>query len=231
MSVKEEEEIGKEEKVREEEKIEKEEKELIVKEKIANNDNNKKEEQYETNDNITLVDKNNETDNNNNIKQNGKDDEFKNNEEIEFNEKDDLNSDTLKDENVYNITNENIVVASQSSNEDTYLAKESIDKKDALLDNSDNEDYTKNNHSDDDGDDILFEGDINIKSQEIHKSHFKDSGENKSIFENNNENLNKLDDDSKTKKIVAKDVILDADDDPDRMSKLKQIENESSKYQ
>lgn len=226
VEVEKKEKIGKEEKVKKEERLEKE---LIDKKKITNNDNSKKEEQYKINDNITLVDKNNEIEKNN-VKQKVKDNEIKNNEEIGLNEKDDLNSDTLKDENnenVDNITNENILVASQSSNEDTYLVKESIDKKEVLLCNSDNEDYTKNNHSDDDGDDILFEGEINIESQEIHESHYKDSGENKGIFENNEENLNKRNDDSKAKKIVAKDVILDPDDDPDRVSKLKQIENES----
>jgi hypothetical protein len=155
-----------------------------------------------------------------------------------FEIKDDLNSETLKDdinENIETITQENIIITSQSSNDDTYLEKESIDKKENLLETSDNEDYTKNNHSDDESesDDVLFKGDININAGEIHESHFKDSGKNKEIFDGNKKNANKTDNENKNevkpKKCVAKDVLLDSDseDDPERMEKLKQIENES----
>jgi len=158
-----------------------------------------------------------------------------------FEIKDDLNSETLKDdinENIETITQENIIITSQSSNDDTYLEKESIDKKENLLETSDNEDYTKNNHSDDESesDDVLFKGDININAGEIHESHFKDSGKNKEIFDGNKKNANKTDNENKNevkpKKCVAKDVLLDSDseDDPERMEKLKQIENESSKF-
>jgi len=38
-----------------------------------------------------------------------------------------------------------------------------------------------------------------------------------------------MDEEPESKKCVAKDIILDSDDDPERIEKLKQIEDESSK--
>ncbi|ORX49748.1 RabGAP/TBC [Piromyces finnis] len=131
---------------------------------------------------------------------------------------DDLNSETLKDENNENI--ENIVQENTTSNNN----------------NNNNEDFTENNHTDDDGDDVLFEGDLDVKLNEIHSSYYNDNEENKGIFDSSCSSLNLLEDEQEikeneeTKKIIAKNLILeneDEDDDPDRMDKLKQIENES----
>jgi hypothetical protein len=193
-----------------------------------NNDNNEKVADNYDNENNNEIELINNENNNNEITH-----EFEENSES----KDDLNSDTFKNdeinENTENTTQENIIVTTQSANDDTYLERESGDKKDNLSETSDDEDYTKNNHSDDESDDVLFKGDINIHAGEIHPSHFKDNGENKEIFDNSSsESINKIkdetmDEEPESKKCVAKDIILDSDDDPERIEKLKQIEDES----
>jgi len=183
------------------------EQEKIEKEPIEISDNNENEQ--------TITNENNETITNvNNNVENNETEVIKKEEVHEI--QDDFNSETLKDENnenIENITQENIVLANN------------ID------------DNTENNHTDNDDDDVLYEGDLDVKLSDVHSSYYEDNEENRGIFDSSCSSLNLLADvdekelkeNEETKKIIAKNLILDDDNDndPDRVDKLKQIENES----